>query len=516
MALGARVALAVATAATAAIACDGRVTDASVGEVLVWVDTDLPVPDFVSRLRVDLYDSDAVWYASRDVSLARPSDWPTSFGVSAPDEVERVVTIRLRAYPEGGVRDYRGERFAPRPPRTNDAAALVEAPQPPANDQPRLSDESGADVTPALEPQPLLAIDRLVKVRVAAHRRSAVRVVLTNVCVGTMADVKGGMTCVDREDVRLPAVELATEPTSAAPPKESGSFTFTTSCAATPRAPTITTDGTPLHDDEVCVGGAVTQLGSSDGVFGSPAALPQRIAIVDAFLVDRWELSVARYRSALADGFVSPDGTPTANEGDIPTTFTDYLAPEMCTFSATPRGRETEPLNCISWAAARALCRFFGGDLPSEAEWEYLATAAHRDHRTRFPWGGDDDTAPTCARAVWGRGESRFSGQLCTNDGFGFLPVDARAGEGGDVAPGTGVVGLGGNLAEWQRDALAPFTAACWMSSSLRAPECAVDTATMRSIRGGSYRDNLAGLVASNRRGQARQTGGIGLRCVRR
>ena len=60
-------------------------------------------------------------------------------------------------------------------------------------------------------------------------------------------------------------------------------------------------------------------------------------------------------------------------------------------------GREDYPLPCASWRLARAFCQSQGGDLPTEAQWEYAASAAGRPYKTLYPWGDDD---PTCARAI--------------------------------------------------------------------------------------------------------------------
>lgn len=81
------------------------------GEAIVVVDTDLPVPQLASRLRVDLYSPEGKWYASRDIGRPNPGDWPVSFSLYSTDEQhEKVALLRLRAYAEGYVRDYRGER----------------------------------------------------------------------------------------------------------------------------------------------------------------------------------------------------------------------------------------------------------------------------------------------------------------------------------------------------------------------------------------------------------------------
>ncbi|NOU30492.1 MAG: SUMF1/EgtB/PvdO family nonheme iron enzyme [Polyangiaceae bacterium] len=83
------------------------------GETLVVVDTDLPVPDVVEAVRLDVYADDGTWLSSRDVDVAEASQWPLSFGVAAPEGPARVL-VRVRAYPMGRVHDYTGAaRSAP-------------------------------------------------------------------------------------------------------------------------------------------------------------------------------------------------------------------------------------------------------------------------------------------------------------------------------------------------------------------------------------------------------------------
>jgi formylglycine-generating enzyme required for sulfatase activity len=183
--------------------------------------------------------------------------------------------------------------------------------------------------------------------------------------------------------------------------------------------------------------------------------------------------------------------------------------------SSTPMGREDFPVTCVSWDAARAFCAFTGGDLPTESQWEWVGMNAGRDHRSRFTWGGDDDAVPTCARSVWGRGDELAAGQLCIASGFGPLAVDSHVGANGDLTPTLGIAGFGGNAAEWMRDAFATLTTTCWASASVRDPSCFVEGAAEHALRGGSWRDNLAGLIGANRRGWASITSGIGFRCVR-
>ncbi len=94
---------------TTALACDEEVPLPR-GELVLVVDTDLAVPELASELRVDIYAMDGRWLDSREVHLGNTSDWPASFSLLNPDDESPVeVLVRLRTYPEGALRTYRGE-----------------------------------------------------------------------------------------------------------------------------------------------------------------------------------------------------------------------------------------------------------------------------------------------------------------------------------------------------------------------------------------------------------------------
>jgi formylglycine-generating enzyme required for sulfatase activity len=503
------------------------------GEAIVVVDTDAPVPALVARLRVDLYTTDGTWYATRDSSLANEDNWPTSFAVALDDGVaSKDVVVRLRAYPEGATRDYAGERFQQRATACDVPSCFGGQPDPCCPLEPApvlapvpeqyLSDANGQDITPPTEPLPLETIDRLLLVHLEAGMRGTVSVVLAGACFGTMSDLRDLTqlsTCVDTENTRTRVMVQALEPGTVAPsPSVSGQFgqEYTGDCTAAPRTGGQAADGTPLHDDEVCVRGGAFVFGGRDDFLGQASdSLPARVALVPSFLMDRQEVTVARFRAALQSGF---SGAADANDGPLGGYDAEAFDISMCTFSTAPMGREEYPLSCVSAAVARAFCRQEGGDLPTEAQWEYAAAASDRPGKTHFSMGDD---APACDVAVYGRGTATYD-TTCDPSGLGAVgpaAVTVADHPGGDVTPGLSIANLTGSVAEWTVDTFAPFTSNCWMATGLLMPSCSPpgsgDPGVTSTVRGSSWLDGGNSLVAEWRDSAVTGVTSLGFRCVR-
>ncbi|MBI5487289.1 MAG: formylglycine-generating enzyme family protein [Deltaproteobacteria bacterium] len=134
-------------------------------------------------------------------------------------------------------------------------------------------------------------------------------------------------------------------------------------CAGAPRA------------NEICVPGGSFLMGSPDG-FGDPDEWPQHTVWVGPFFIDRYEVTNRQYRECVADGYC-PDSDL---HGDC---LAEYRDP----------GRSDYPFHCsASLTAVDSYCRYWGGRLPTEAEWEKAARGT--DGRT-YPWG---EETPTCDR----------------------------------------------------------------------------------------------------------------------
>ena len=367
------------------------------------------------------------------------------------------------------------------------------------------------DVTPNAEPQPSVTIDRLVTVTLIPGTIQQRVVTLSGACFGTMSrlasDPFASETCVDSE-AELVDVSSATANDRVPAPE---SF-------ATPQPCEDVT-----HDEHVaCVPGGVFLLGDqTQSAEQRPlSTAPERVAQVDRFWLDRREVTVRRYRSALTRGLPRPAPTELFSNSQPLATTSGHDDEDQCTWIDTPRAdedREPLPLSCIAWRAARAFCQFVGGDLPTEAQWELAATGSSQGANETFPWGGS--APPSCDRAVFGRftdnaasGATDLTGFLelvgrlsgaCRANGFGPVSADARASPSHDVTA-IGIIDMGGNLSEWVRDAAYPLDHDCWRAQPLDEPACLDEDPPLQGVRGGSW-VHAAFWTAGATRGARRQ-----------
>ncbi len=225
--------------------------------------------------------------------------------------------------------------------------------------------------------------------------------------------------------------------------------------------------------------------------------VPLRPVVVSAFRIDRREFTVGRFRSLVLDGRVTSPLPKLVDESHPFDVF--------CTW----RGEQDDendalPLNCVSRATAREACELVGGELPTEAQWDFAARG--RGRMRLFPWG---DQTPTCCQVSANRGS------LCPGGGASPVGHFADGCGGGDVTV-DGVWDMGGNVSELVEGRLAPYEDPCWGGSGVtRDPFCASIPGDFVGGRGGDFASGLV-LTASALRTRdiVEPNPSTGFRCV--
>jgi len=250
-------------------------------------------------------------------------------------------------------------------------------------------------------------------------------------------------------------VSLATLPTNTPVP-----LTPTTPPTNTPLPPT------PTMQPTATPGLGVTRVSEKDGMvmvyvptgeflMGSADSdkaaqsdeKPQHTVYVDAFWIDRTEVTNAQYKKCAQAGACKASGYA----GD------------------SKYNGDDQPAVGVDWNRAQACCQWAGRQLPTEAQWEKAARGAQADGRI-YPWGNQP---ATCEYAVMKDG----SGSGCGKDAP--WPVGGKP---KGVSP-YGALDMAGNVWEWVADW---YDEKYYANSPSRNP-IGPSSGQYRVLRGGSF-----------------------------
>ncbi len=265
--------------------------------------------------------------------------------------------------------------------------------------------------------------------------------------------------------------------------------------------------------------------GSDSYVFGvSPHEQPEHEVVVDSFALDKYEVTVGRFRKFLVayDAFLNTlepgmgahpkipgSGWQAPWKQELPPSADSlklYLKcdPNFNTWTDNVGSGEDRPINCLNWYEAFAFCLWDGGRLPTEAEWE-LAAAGGLENRL-FPWGSQSPNNTLAAHACL------FDG----NDPCSAADLPAV----GSTPAGQGRFGhhdLAGSVEEWNLD----WYDGTWYTTYSEPKSCTncanLTNTILRVRRGGSYFDDPTFLRAASRRNlnPGNRNAQVGLRCAR-
>lgn len=218
--------------------------------------------------------------------------------------------------------------------------------------------------------------------------------------------------------------------------------------------------------------------------------IPLHQVTISSFRMDRNEVTNARFATFVA---AHPEWGPGRRPADLHNG--QYL--DHWSSGSYPEEEADHPVVFVTWHAAQAFCRWAGGRLPTEAEWEYAARGG--DDR-EFPWG---DELPSPDRANYG------ASGLQETRSVGSYPPNSL-----------GLHDMAGNVWEWLLDEWKPE-----YSGEPRADpivgrlvgDDAIDRVSgRRGLRGGSYGGGVVNLRTRWRDSHevTNATDSVGFRCV--
>jgi formylglycine-generating enzyme required for sulfatase activity len=190
------------------------------------------------------------------------------------------------------------------------------------------------------------------------------------------------------------------------------------------------------------------QMGSDNG---SDDEKPVHTVYLDAFYIDVYEVTNARYLACVSSGACQP---PSQSKSYNRSSY--YGEAQYADY----------PVIYVTWEMAKAYCEWRGGSLPSEAQWEKAARGGLPG--MDYPWGNDQ---PVCDKGA--------------QNGANFGDCAAKDTEpAGSYSPnGYGLFDMAGNVWEWVDD----WYQSNYYASSPASNPTGPGSGDYKVLRGGSW-----------------------------
>jgi formylglycine-generating enzyme required for sulfatase activity len=256
-------------------------------------------------------------------------------------------------------------------------------------------------------------------------------------------------------------------------------------------------------------------------------------ATVSTFELDRFEVTVGRFRAFLDAGMGTQANPPAAGDGAHPLIAgsgwsaawdseleVDRAAleaalecgPSRWTWTDAPGANEALPINCITWYEAFAFCAWDGARLPTETESHYAASGG--DEQRYFPWSASYPPGSTTIDATHASYDCLGDGSAAGSCALADILAVGSLSPTGDGR--WGQADLAGNLLEWALDAPNLYSNPPYVNP---CDDCAALTGTVGRIRrGGEYSDSDTDDLRTVTRlvgAEDSRTASNGLRCAR-
>jgi|WetSurMetagenome_2_1015567.scaffolds.fasta_scaffold258543_2 formylglycine-generating enzyme required for sulfatase activity len=250
---------------------------------------------------------------------------------------------------------------------------------------------------------------------------------------------------------------------------------------------------------------------ASSDTQASSDEIPQHTVYLDGFQIDQTEVTNAMFRKFVDATHYQTDAEKQGSGIVLDIAKGTWSDMQGANWQhphgpvSNLNGLDDHPVVQISWNDATAYCRWAGGDLPTEAQWEKAARGV--DGRI-YPWGDQAaggnllNSADRSLDVTWA--------DKSIDDGYQFTAPVGHYPAGKSFY---GALDMAGNVWEWVRDW---YDDKYYASSPARNPENTTESGA-RILRGGSWNNGVLDLRASNRLSSipVKRDEVFGFRCAR-